>query len=237
MSADHFSYEGRDLEAMSFAENYHRWILDVFSPYIGKLVAEVGAGSGNFSSLLLEKDIDKLIAIEPSDEMYPLLRKKLAAEGRAVPRQGFFVDVAKEYEGSLDTILYVNVLEHIEDDAEELRHAYRALKVGGYVCVFVPAFPFLYSELDASIGHFRRYTKRSTVEPTRKAGFEIEKVSYFDIAGILPWYVYFTLLKKHIASENVRVYDSLVVPIMRRIESVIPVPIGKNVLLVGKKVR
>jgi 16S rRNA A1518/A1519 N6-dimethyltransferase RsmA/KsgA/DIM1 with predicted DNA glycosylase/AP lyase activity len=79
MSADNQNiYFGRDLEAMSFAENYHNWIIDEYKPYLGANVAEVGAGTGNFTELLLasETQIQKLVAYEPSSNMYPILEKR-----------------------------------------------------------------------------------------------------------------------------------------------------------------
>ena len=76
MPSEQIQYEGKDLESMSFAQNYHRWIVSIFRKYLGKRVAEVGAGSGNFSSLLASENIQELVAIEPSQEMFPLLREK-----------------------------------------------------------------------------------------------------------------------------------------------------------------
>jgi len=93
----------------------------------------------------------------------------------------------------------------------------------------------LYSELDRQLGHFRRYTKTNLVQLTRRAGFSIVKARYFDAAGIIPWYIHFTLLKNTITAGSVSLYDRLVVPTMRVIEGLVPPPIGKNVLLVARK--
>src|SRR5213075_3211063 len=73
-------YPGKDLEAMSFAVKYHRWLLSEFSQFIGKHVVEVGAGTGSFSEMLLEMDPDSLSLVEPS-EMFEQLEKHVAANG------------------------------------------------------------------------------------------------------------------------------------------------------------
>jgi hypothetical protein len=101
--------------------------------------------------------------------------------------------------------------------------------------IFVPALPWLYSELDKQVGHFRRYTKKKLTERVQQAGFSIVKARYFDMAGIIPWYINFTLLKNSIRGGSVSLYDRLIVPPMRAIESLVPPLAGKNVLLVAKK--
>ena len=228
-------YEGKDLEAMSFAQNYHRWIVHLFRPYLGTTVAEVGAGSGNFSSMLLSGKPQELVVVEPSQEMYPLLKEKFAADTRVVPIHAIFADVCDQYPDHFDSIVYVNVLEHIEHDAQELSYIHTSLRQGGYVCIFVPALPWLYSELDASLGHYRRYTKAQLRQILSDAGFEIVRISYFDIFGIIPWFILFTLLRRKITPGNTALYDTLVVPVARVIESIVPVPIGKNVLAIARK--
>ncbi|MES9992096.1 MAG: methyltransferase domain-containing protein [Candidatus Thiodiazotropha sp.] len=226
-------YFGKDLEAMSFAVNYHKWILSEFSPYLGNRAAEVGAGSGTFSQLLLETQLDHLSAFEPSRNMFPMLAETLSADERGVAINSFFGETSAT--DSFDSVLYVNVLEHIEDDLAELANAYTALNRNGHLLVFVPALPWLYSELDKQVGHFRRYLKNDLVNLVQRQGFKIIKAHYFDIAGILPWYVNFVLLKHSIGSGSVSLYDKLVVPIMRPLERLLSPPIGKNILLVGKK--
>ena len=83
-------YPGKELEAMSFAVNYHRWIIDEFDPYLGETIAEVGAGIGSISKLLLKKRVKRLFAFEPSHNMFPLLEKELRQEERAKAVNDFF---------------------------------------------------------------------------------------------------------------------------------------------------
>lgn len=226
-------YFGKDLEAMSFAKNYHKWILAEFSPYLGSSVAEVGAGVGSFSTLVLETSINSLVAFEPSQNMYPLLQEALSKDKRARAINDFFgrANAGQRF----DSILYVNVLEHIEDDVSELAKACDALAPKGHLLIFVPALPWLYSEFDRQVGHFRRYMKKDLVKLARRSGLSVVKARYFDAAGIIPWYINFVLLKNSMSSGSVSLYDRLVVPAMRVMERLVPIPVGKNLLLVAKK--
>ena len=230
--ADALQYPGRDLEAMSFAANYHRWIVGEFAPYLGRSIVEVGAGVGNVSKLLLEQRIDRLVAFEPSRNLFPLLADALSGEPRATAVNDFFR--ADSIDGP-DSIAYINVLEHVEDDAAEVAAAHRALKHGGHLLLFVPALMALYSDHDKQIGHFRRYRRKALERIVEGAGFTVVKSRYFDVVGIAPWYLHFVVLKNAMTSHGVTMYDRLVVPVMRRIESTIAPPIGKNVLLVARK--
>jgi SAM-dependent methyltransferase len=226
-------YIGKDLEAMSFAENYHRWIISEMAAYVTGKVAEVGAGVGSVSSLLLNLGVKHLDAFEPSVDMYAKLQSNLNLVPQAAAINAFFgVGCAP---ASYDTVVYINVLEHIEDDAGELERARDALVAGGHLLIFVPALSWLYSNLDREVGHFRRYTKHNMVRLVEDAGLDVLKARYFDIAGVLPWYINFVLLKNSIGGGSVALYDKLVVPIMRPVERFLPLPIGKNVLLIAKK--
>src|SRR6185295_13090056 len=71
------TYVGRDLEAMSYAGNYHKWILNIFAPYLGNHLVEVGAGAGSFSELLAGLEVQSLSLVEPSREMYQLLKQRV----------------------------------------------------------------------------------------------------------------------------------------------------------------
>jgi SAM-dependent methyltransferase len=233
-------YPGKDLEAMSFAVKYHRWMLDEFRPFIGKDIVEVGAGSGSFSEMLLDTSPERLSLVEPS-EMFESLKLILAKEVDRTDIQCFnaiFCNAAAEIvsSGKPDTIIYVNVLEHIEDDVAELKLIMESLQPGGHALIFVPAMPSLMSDFDRAIGHFRRYRKTELERKAGDAGFEIVKSKYFDVAGIAPWLVKYRMLRsKTMSGGAVSAYDNLVVPFMRRVESIIAPPIGKNILLVARK--
>jgi SAM-dependent methyltransferase len=235
VSENQFQYTGNELEAMSFARNYGTWILDEFEPFLGKSVLEVGAGLGNFSAMLLQTDIERLIAVEPSEDMYSRLCHKFQNVSRVKIFQAFLGETHSQFRQTFDTIFYVNVLEHIERDTEELSYVREILKQDGYLCIFVPALTWLYSRFDKEIGHYRRYKKIQLEKIIRSSGFSIIKLRYFDILGIIPWYIMVVLLKKKLVPMNVSYYDRFVVPTMRIVERVFPVPIGKNLLLVAKK--
>ncbi len=228
-------YFGKDLEAMSFAQNYHQWIFEEISPYIGQKMAEIGAGVGNFSDFLLQNDILSIDAFEPSSNMYPYLEQKFEANPKVITHNSFFESMAEQYIEAFDSVIYINVLEHIEDDIASLVEARKTLKPDGRIIIFVPALPFLYSELDKSVGHFRRYTRSGLCQVVKQANLEIETIKYFDIAGIIPWYIAFVLMKQTASSGNVSLYDNWVIPLMKRLEKLITPPVGKNLLLVARK--
>lgn len=218
---------------MSGAEHYRRWIVDTFAPHLGKNVAEVGAGIGSMSRLLLEHPIERLAAFEPSGNMYPMLAAALRGEARAQAVHGLF-DGSQAGKG-YDSVLYVNVLEHVEHERDELAAAHAALRPGGRLLVYVPALPWLFSNFDREVGHFRRYTKDGLERVVEHAGFEVLESRWFDVAGIVPWYVNFTVLGRGMGAGSVSLYDRLVVPAMRAIERLAPPPIGKNVALVARR--
>ncbi len=233
---DKKNYIGRDLEAMASAKNYYNWIISEFGPYLKGNVAEVGAGAGTFTKYILSKDIDSLIAVEPSEEMFPILRERMKDEGKVRVHNGFFSEAVQDKPESLNTAVYINVMEHVEHDLDELKAVHKALKPGGHVCIYVPALPWLYGTFDEQVGHYRRYTKKDLREKLEAAGFEVKMLHYSDWIGILPWLVSFRILKKKdLAPGQVSIYDKLIIPLIRFQERFIKPPIGKNIWAVGKK--
>lgn len=232
-------YVGRDLEAMSFAENYHRWILESLKPQLGTRLVEVGAGSGSFSDLLLDHPADSLALIEPSEAMHRLLAERIRSRNdtRVETYRATFGDVAERLSSDLpDSIIYVNVLEHIADDVGELALVHRTLAPGGKIFIFVPALQSLYGAFDEQVGHHRRYTRSELVDKCERAGFRIIDSRYFDLLGVLPWWVKYRLLKSsELEPRAVAAYDRYVVPAARRLEARLRPPLGKNVLLIAEK--
>jgi 2-polyprenyl-3-methyl-5-hydroxy-6-metoxy-1,4-benzoquinol methylase len=238
---ENWKYEGRELESMWVAKNYRRWILRRLDPFIGQRIVEVGAGDGSFSELLLERKPQSLTSIEPSANMYPLLMKKLQQidPGRTVKAlQSTLVNAALQYPeiGEPDSIVYINVLEHIEDDQEELHTAHAMLASGGRILVFVPAHEWLMSQFDRKLGHYRRYTRDSLAEKFEIAGFRVRFSAYFDLLGIFPWWLKYRILRsEEMEVSLVRAFDSCGVPLSRAFDSLTNFRIGKNVIVVGEK--
>lgn len=236
MSKTGESYFAEDLEAMDSASNYYSWMLDAFSPHIGQRILEVGAGSGNFSKRLLERNPELLTCLEPSENVAHLLEQRLAHDSRTEPRRGLLSDHASQWQGRYDTIFYINVMEHVEHDAQEVQLALSCLRPGGHLLIFVPALPWLYGKADEMFGHFRRYTQQSLEALLTGTPTTIRRSQYWDILGVLPWWVSFVLLQRTVMSSRmVKLYDSLVVPVARVIEGIATPPLGKNCLLIAEK--
>ncbi len=233
-------YIGKDLEAMSFAVNYHRWILQEFRPHLGKRIVEVGAGTGSFSELLIDTKPESLSLVEPS-KMYEYLTQNIAqlkTSAVVATYQSIFTGVADEIKKKQnpDSIIYVNVLEHVEDDLRELKAMHETLSSNGRIFIFVPALSWLYGAFDKQVGHFRRYTKNELETKCKSAGFKILKSCYFDFAGVAPWWIKYRLLKSDsLESGAIKFYDKLVVPVTKTFESLITPPLGKNILLIAEK--
>ncbi len=232
---DSFHYQADDLDAMAGAVNYTRWILSRFQPYLSGRVCEVGAGMGALSGHILDDPgVTGLSICEPSANLHARLVERFAGNDRVAVHQATLAEIPAVDTG-FDAVIYDNVLEHIEDDAEEVATISRALSPGGHLLVLVPALSWLYSDFDASIGHHRRYHRPQLRAVLESAGLEIVDLRYMDVLGVLPWYVSMVLMKGGLNPAAVRLYDRVGIPVARALESVLPPPIGKNLLAVARK--
>ena len=229
-------YAGDDLEILAGMTNYYAWIMQTFAPHVSGKVVEYGAGSGNVSERLLPL-AGHLTLVEPSSFLIDPLRSRFAASAHvAVAGATLEEHVAGTADGTFDTVVLVNVLEHIEADRAALANLVRILKPGGHLLVFVPAMQWLMSELDRIHGHFRRYHKADLVAKVQTAGAQVAHCRYFDMLGVGPW----LLLNKALGVTTfsrpmVHVHDKYVVPVSRTIEKILPPPFGKNLILVARK--
>ena len=218
---------------MSLAVRYHRWILKESKVFIRGDVAEVGAGQGDFSRWLLTLDTGQITAYEPSSDLAGrLLASGFPRNRFRVVRNVFRDSVRKQ---AFDTVIYINVLEHIEHDQAELNFAYNALKSSGHCIVYGPACPWLMSDFDRQMGHYRRYTRHGLKTLFESAGFQVVKQRYMDFPGMLLWFLNFRMLNRTMTKDYVAVYDGMAIPVIRRVEHLLPPPAGKNILIVGEK--
>jgi len=195
-------------------------------PSAPERVLDVGTGTGAGALLMAERwPTAEVTGIDVAPAMIERAQAKTND-----PRVSFLVaDVATLDPGSgYDLVVLLNMPPFFEQMA-------RLLRPGGHLVVFVPALAWLYSNFDREVGHFRRYSREGLRRIVEHAGFEVVSARYFDVAGVLPWYVYFTLMGRSMGKGSVSLYDRWVVPPMRLVESVVPPPLGKNVLLVGRR--
>lgn len=225
-------YAGRDLEAMAFAPRYHAWIRDAFAPWLQGDVAEVGAGCGGFSQLLLDLPLRSLTLFEPCAAL--AARQPAVLHRAHVVRHPTTLRQASP-SAAFDALAYVNVLEHIADDEAELAAARTGLRPGGALCVFVPALPFLTAAHDRDVGHQRRYARTELRAKVERAGFAVRRLVWFDAPGALAWLVFMKWLRWPLRPASAALYDRGVVPWLRAVETRLPPPLGKNLLLVARR--
>jgi 2-polyprenyl-3-methyl-5-hydroxy-6-metoxy-1,4-benzoquinol methylase len=228
-----------ELTELTGAGNFTDWIVDAFDDHIGDRVLEVGAGLGAISRKIAERHPDRLVlAIEPAGNVFDSLVERCAElpnlDARQITSGDLVADAARQ---RFDTVLYVNVLEHIEHDGAELRTAADLLDAGGRLGVFVPAMPSLYGSLDFKSGHFRRYSAGQLRELLETAGFVDVDVRYFDLLGVAPYWVMYRLFD---VSRLDRVsslgYDRIVVPMSRGLQRLVRhVPRGKNLVATARR--
>jgi SAM-dependent methyltransferase len=229
-------YEGEDLDVLRDMPNYYSWIMAAFAPFVRGDVIEYGAGVGTVSERLLPL-ADRLILVEPSPPLIPKLRARFAAQPKvAVSGDMLEAHVATMGPSAVDTVVMINVLEHIEDDGAALTNLVRVLKPGGHLLIFVPALQGLMSRIDVMHGHFRRYHKPDLLTKTRMAGAEVLSLRYFDVIGALSWLVVNKWGRSTTFNPRmIEINDRLLVPLSRAIETQLTPPLGKNLIMVARK--
>jgi SAM-dependent methyltransferase len=227
------STEDFEFEALSMANNYRAALMREFSGPLRGNVLEVGAGIGQFTEAILKKPgVTRLVSIEPYAAFCDQLTKKFPNHSII---QGT-IDALRS-DDDWNAIVNINVLEHIQDDERELKNYHaRLLKQNGTLCLFVPARPELYSQLDKDFGHFRRYTRAELRQKLERAGFEIVRLRYYNIVGYLAWWLMFRVLKKrHFNPGSVRFFDRFIFPPVYGFESrIFPPFIGQNLLAMAR---
>jgi 2-polyprenyl-3-methyl-5-hydroxy-6-metoxy-1,4-benzoquinol methylase len=233
----HFPAEA-DVECLAASKNFFAWVLEEFGTYLKGDVLEVGAGSGAITRRLVEGPFDvSVVALEPADNMFSSLQPYAALTEGVTAEKATLADYAAQGAPMFDAVLYLNVLEHIADDEGEVRLAAQVLRPGGALLVFGPALEMLYSELDHSAGHYRRYSLERLRRIVEAAGLRIVSLRYFDVLGTMPYLVVYRWLHRtNISGSTVWGYDRAIVPLSRLIQRLFPdPPVGKNIILVASK--
>jgi SAM-dependent methyltransferase len=230
-----FKYAGSELELFEKARNWKAYWRAQVAGFVRGEVLEVGAGIGANTLTLADLDYQRWTCLEPDAAL--AARITLPPGGRHVPVTGTIDDLPAEAE--FDAILYIDVLEHIEDDRAEMARAAARLKPGGALIVLAPAHPFLFTPFDRAIGHFRRYTRASLRAALQEIGppaLRVEKLVYLDAAGMLASAANRWLLGRSMpAAWQILTWDRLGVPVSRLVDPLFAGRVGKSVLGIWRK--
>jgi hypothetical protein len=225
-----------DFEFSSLREavNYQRLLIKELGASVRGRTIEIGSGLGHMTAALRAlPGIEYLQCIEPEPAFCAQFR-------RTFPDQPLIQGTTKDMpRDDWDAIVSINVLEHIENDEEELALYHERLKrKRGALALFVPARPELYAPIDRDFGHYRRYRRPEVVAKLTRAGFKIERIRYFDFAGYFAWLVSHRLLRqRNFKPASVRWFDRVIFPVENFMEcKICPPPIGKNLLVIARAI-
>lgn len=229
-------YEGQELQLFAHAHHWKSYWSDRIRPHLGRTVLDVGAGLGANTTYLLGPGQESWLCVEPD----PALAAEIPGQLAKHPQR----DVVKTITGTLrdvssdalfDTIIYIDVLEHIEDDRAEMKAAFAHLQPGGKIIVLSPAHPGLYTEFDRAIGHFRRYT-RQTLRACTPDGARLITLFALDSVGLLASVANRLLLHQSMPTlKQIGFWDNCLVPVSRWTDPLIGHAIGKSLVAVWQK--
>lgn len=218
------------------ADRYNKWMFGRLAPYLGQRVLEIGSGLGNLTRYLIGREL--VIASELNPRYLRILANTFEhhTRVRVLPLDLAAFEPAALTDEAIDTVVCLNVLEHVEDDRRALRRLAETLVPGGRLILLVPAHRRLYGAIDRAIGHYRRYERAEIADRLRDAGCEVEHIGFFNSLGVLGWYVNSALLgRTRVPGLQLRL-QNLLVPLLRA-EARLRLPFGLSLIAVGRKVQ
>jgi len=214
---------GEILERLNRAPRFTRWMADVIRPYVGDRVLEVGAGTGNMSVHLMPRSIYWATDLNPHYLEYLVTLRATRPYLRVAYTNA--IDAESFPKGqSFDTVVCLNVVEHVSDDLGAMRNIYDALSDGGRAVVLVPSGPWLFGSLDEVLGHCRRYTRDQLIAVAVKAGFEVERILKFNRPGVLAWWFNGRVLRRRTFGLGQIRMLNLLTPLFRLVDAWLPLP-------------
>jgi SAM-dependent methyltransferase len=221
---------------MKYARRYFEWQLRLMEPELGQRVIEIGCGIGNFTRLIANRE--RVIAIDVDDGCVQAFEQALIGHPNV---RAYRMDVlSREFLGlsaeAPDSIVCLNVLEHVEDDRQAMENMRAVLPESGRVVLILPAFESLYGPIDANLGHYRRYSRQGIRKLAEESGFSVRKLRYMNFAGFFGWWFNARVMKREKQSaRQIALFDAAVVPLQSRLEAMIPIPVGQSLFVVLEK--
>lgn len=232
-------YVGGELDLFAKASNWKSYFASLLRPYITGRVLEVGAGLGATTEALWNDEVESWLCLEPDPQLAAQLRERIPADRWSNARAECRVATVEELgpDELFDSILYIDVLEHIQDDRGELASVSRHLASRGKLIVLSPAFPSLYSKFDTALGHVRRYTAKS-LAAAFPASLRRERVFYADSVGAVASLANRLLLRQSMPGPaQIQTWDKGIIPISRVLDPLIGRRLGRSVIAVYSEPR
>jgi SAM-dependent methyltransferase len=213
------------LVQMTSARRFNRWMADTLTPFINGSVLEAGAGIGNLTEYLFHPGSRYVAAELEPDHLEILTRRMQSRPGLTIAKCDLLQpDDLRPYRNQMDTVVCLNVLEHIAEDVCVLQNLYSCLRCGGHAVILVPQGPRAYGSLDRVLRHQRRYSKSELRSKLTAAGFHVDRMIEFNRITYPAWIFSSCIVKrKTLSGTQLRILDFLV-PLWRRIDRFFPWP-------------
>ncbi len=224
------------LRRMASIEHYNEWIFRVLKRHMGRAILEVGCGIGNMTGFFA--NAERLTCVDVLPESLVEVRRQFAHAPHIQVLEADIADhsaVERIGRGLHDTVVCINVLEHIEQDAAALRHMWQTLRPGGKLLLFIPAGQYLFGALDEALGHYRRYELQSLRALVSAQGFNIVDAYYMNPAGVPGWFVSSRVLRRTVPPRGLlRLFNTLT-PALVWLEERWRPPIGLSIVCVAQR--
>jgi ubiquinone/menaquinone biosynthesis C-methylase UbiE len=234
---EHYQYPGEELFLFENAVTWKNYFGSKIRPYIKGNILEVGAGIGETTNYLLNTQVKQCTCLEPDASLFDTLSKKLKTgqlPGKCKAVHGSIKDLSDSHE--FDTIVYIDVLEHIEDDHAEISGALRLLKSGGALIVLSPAYQFLYTNFDKEIGHYRRYTKKTLLKTISFSDLLLKQIFYLDSTGVVLLLLNkYVVRKKYPSEKDIKIWEYFFVPFSKLMDKILFYKFGKSIVGIWQK--
>lgn len=228
------------LRRMATVGRYNDWIYEEIAPYAGQRLLEVGCGIGNMSEYFVDREL--LVGLDMLPASVELTRRRHLRHDNVLAQLGDITDpdlLPDLRACAFDTVLCLNVLEHIRADQIALAHMRDVLIDGGRLLLFVPAGGYMYGSLDTALGHFRRYDLAGLRRQVLEAGLSIERLGYLNLAGIPGWWLNSRVLKRDLLPQGQLAWFNRLAPLFvaseRLLRRLWDAPVGQSLLCIARR--
>lgn len=190
---------------------FARWMYRTVRGELGRVVLDAGAGIGTFTEILVA-DNRRVEVIESEPVFLEAIRERFASNAAVSVHAGDLTH-QETFAGMqpVDSVLCLNVFEHIDDDVTAMTNLLKQTRPGGNMVALVPAYPWLLNTMDEAIGHYRRYNRVDLVQRLEGAGWNVEKIYRFNAFGIPGWFLAGSVLRRKTPGKGLyKLFDSLV---------------------------